>query len=157
MSKTYKKILLSHDGSELASEAIDHVITLANAYDAEVIVLHVVDSVVKIINSISSTNAAFGAQSVYKDVAKREKEAARNSLKRVKQRILDGGVSSVHALIQEGDARDEIVAIAKEQQCDMIVMSTHGRSGIRRALLGSVAEDVVRHSPCPVLLIHVKK
>ncbi len=50
-----------------------------------------------------------------------------------------------------GNPMEDIVRIAKEQNCDLIVMTTHGRSGLTRLLLGSVAEHVIRHAPCPVL------
>jgi nucleotide-binding universal stress UspA family protein len=52
-----------------------------------------------------------------------------------------------------GDAVTEIVAVAEEAPCDLIVMGTHGRTGLRRALLGSVAEQVLRRAPCPVLTV----
>jgi nucleotide-binding universal stress UspA family protein len=52
-----------------------------------------------------------------------------------------------------GDAVTEIVGVAQETPCDLIVMGTHGRTGLRRALLGSVAEQVMRRAPCPVLTV----
>jgi universal stress protein A len=57
-------------------------------------------------------------------------------------------------MLKTGDARDAINAAAKEIGADLIVMGTHGRKGIVRALLGSVAETVVRSAPCPVLTVH---
>jgi len=56
-------------------------------------------------------------------------------------------------VMRTGDARDVIVNTAVEVGADLIVMGTHGRRGLRRALLGSVAESVLRHAPCPVLLM----
>src|SRR5678816_1037870 len=56
-------------------------------------------------------------------------------------------------LLKTGDARDTINQTAKELGCDLIVMGTHGRRGLSRALLGSVAETVVRSAPCPVLTV----
>jgi nucleotide-binding universal stress UspA family protein len=61
------------------------------------------------------------------------------------------------ALVRTGDARDVILHTAEEVGADLIVMGTHGRRGITRALLGSVAETVVRHSPVPVLTVRGAK
>jgi nucleotide-binding universal stress UspA family protein len=63
------------------------------------------------------------------------------------------GVCSEHHLA-EGDAAAEIVKVAREEGCDLIVMGTHGRTGLRHALMGSVAERVLRQAPCPVLTLH---
>ena len=59
---------------------------------------------------------------------------------------------NVSTLVVEGDAGTAIVDTAQREACDVIVMATHGRSGIVRALLGSVADHVVRHADCAVLL-----
>ena len=61
------------------------------------------------------------------------------------------------AFVRTGDARDVILQTAKEVNADLIVMGTHGRRGLTRALLGSVAESVVRHSPIPVLTVRTAK
>src|SRR5207247_9050465 len=56
-------------------------------------------------------------------------------------------------ILLEGDAAKEIVELARDSQCDLIVMGTHGRTGLGRLLMGSVAEQVMRRAPCPVLTI----
>jgi len=65
-----------------------------------------------------------------------------------------GEVAIGQILLKTGEARDVINATAKEISADLIVIGTHGRTGISRALLGSIAETVVRTAPCPVLTIH---
>jgi nucleotide-binding universal stress UspA family protein len=60
---------------------------------------------------------------------------------------------SRHWRLRQGRPAREIVTVAKGVGCELIVMGTHGRTGLRRALLGSVAEDVLRHAPCPVLTV----
>jgi nucleotide-binding universal stress UspA family protein len=68
------------------------------------------------------------------------------------------GLANVQTVIGEGKPGPRIVAIAEEEECDLIVMSTHGRSGIRRALLGSVASYVVNHvGNAAVLLVRPPK
>jgi nucleotide-binding universal stress UspA family protein len=66
-----------------------------------------------------------------------------------------GQTVPVFHLLDEGDAAREIVRVADELGCDLIVMGTHGRTGLRRLLLGSVAEQVLRRAPCPVLAVKV--
>jgi nucleotide-binding universal stress UspA family protein len=58
--------------------------------------------------------------------------------------------------VDTGDVRDRIVTLAEDGGFDLIVMGTHGRTGIKHVLLGSVAEKVVRHAPCPVLAVRVR-
>jgi len=60
---------------------------------------------------------------------------------------------AVERLLLEGEPREEIVALARDRPCDLIVMGTHGRTGMGRLLMGSVAEAVVRAAPCPVLTV----
>ena len=64
----------------------------------------------------------------------------------------ESGVVVEHVVLQ-GDAADEVLKFADEQMCDLIVLSTHGRSGITRFLMGSVAEKIVRHSKIPVMSV----
>jgi nucleotide-binding universal stress UspA family protein len=64
---------------------------------------------------------------------------------------------TVDALAIEGDAFDTIGQVAREKACDLIVMGTHGRRGLSHALLGSVAEKLVRQGPCPVLVVRSKE
>ncbi|MEQ1850730.1 MAG: universal stress protein [Chthoniobacteraceae bacterium] len=63
------------------------------------------------------------------------------------------GVARVSAHLREGVAYDEIVVAARKLKVDLIVIATHGRSGLMRALMGSTAERVARHAPCPVLVV----
>ena len=62
----------------------------------------------------------------------------------------DGKVTPI---VRFGRAWQEIIEVAREQKCDMIIMATHGYTGLRHALVGSVAEKIVRHAPCPVLTV----
>ena len=61
----------------------------------------------------------------------------------------------VESLLREGDVADQILHAAEEVHCDLIVMGTHGRSGVGRVLMGSAAEAVLRRSPCPVLAVKI--
>lgn len=155
-SITYNKILLTHDGSKFASTAIPHAISIAKAYNAELYILQVIDAVVRIIPAVASLQTTVSTKELLDDLSRREKKAAKQVLRDIKDQLNRAGLTKVTVVIEEGDARDKIVHVAKVHKCDLIVMATHGRSGIRRALLGSIADDVVRNAPCPVLLIHPK-
>lgn len=150
---TYNKILLTHDGSKLASAAIPHAISIAKTYNAELYVLEVIDAAVRIMPALSSMHATIASQTVLDDLAKQEKKAAQKVLADIKEQLDEAGITNVTVIIEGGDARDEIVKAAKNHGCELIVMATHGRSGLKRALLGSIADDVVRNAHCPVLLI----
>ena len=69
------------------------------------------------------------------------------------QRLIETLPISADFVVRFGRAADEIVAQAKEDKVDLVVMGSHGRSGISHLLVGSVAESVVRHAPCPVLIV----
>lgn len=156
-SVTYKKILITHDGSVFSSKALPHAASLVKKYDAQLIVLQVIDAMVRILPAITTTPATIGTQEVMEDLAKQERKSAKNSLSKIKADFENAGITDIKIVIEEGDARDVIIKTAKKNACDLIIMSTHGWSGLKRVFLGSIAEDVVRKAPCPVLLIKVKK
>ena len=79
-----------------------------------------------------------------------QRQAIREQLQRIK--ATDPAISIEH-LLEEGDPATGILQVAKERSCDLIVMGSHGRTGLGRLLLGSVAEQVVRKAPCPVLTV----
>jgi nucleotide-binding universal stress UspA family protein len=77
---------------------------------------------------------------------------AHAKLSALREQLL-GRRAQVELLVQEGAAAEEILRLAEQKAVDLIVMATHGRSGVRRLLLGSVAEKVIRSAPCPVLAV----
>lgn len=136
----YDRILHPTDGSEGSDPAVEHAIELAGRYDATLHVLSVLES---------ATQQATG------DVAGTEvRERRRATLESIARRARDTGVS-VETAIREGSPDREILEYVDAEAVDMIVMGTHGRTGIGRVLLGSVAEQVVRASPVPVLTVRV--
>lgn len=74
------------------------------------------------------------------------------ALTRLRDLVPGSFTGTFNVEVASGDPANEIVRMARDRQVDLIVMSTHGRTGLRRALLGSVAEKVVRHTPCPILI-----
>lgn len=153
----YKKVLLTLDGSELSATAIPHAAQIAASAGAEVVLLRVVDSVGHII--AQTTPAGFegmgGAVSadLAQDAVAGQRAAAELDLTAAAQQLNSQGVSKVTLEIVEGVPGDAVVETAERLGCDLVIMATHGRSGLGRAVLGSVADHVVRHVHSAVLLV----
>jgi nucleotide-binding universal stress UspA family protein len=133
-----KTILQPTDFSARSEFAFRLACSLARDYSARLIVLHVVEP---------PTVSAAGVLMLPPVV---DLEPLRERLHQL--RPGDPKVAVEHRLV-EGDAATEILRAAGEVKCDLIVMGTHGRTGLGRLLMGSVAEQVVRRAPCPVLTV----
>ncbi len=138
-----KKILVATDFGEPAGRALDCAIDLAAALGASVTVVHALD-----LPMYGSGATAVAAALSIPEIERASKEALDAALAERRGR----GVS-LTGMVREGHARDEILAVAKEIGASMLVVGTHGRKGLERALLGSVAERIVRTAPCPVLVV----
>jgi universal stress protein A len=159
----YKKILVPHDGSHFASSVLSHAVTLASLYNAEILLLRVVNSVEQEAIMLNPQNIGTNG-GPYPDsgttaielvgVVNEYKKRARYQLGKLKTELQKNGISNIKTSLQEGNAKDVILEVAKKEKCDLIALSTRGRSGLGRALLGSVADYVIRHAPCPILVIH---
>jgi nucleotide-binding universal stress UspA family protein len=154
----YTKILLPLDGSDLSREAIPHAAALAKLSGASVVLLQVVDSEAQMISQASGvTIEPLPAGQITVEIAREAVAAQRRSaeanLDAAKQRLAEEGVTSVTGEIREGSAGDVIVDAVKDLGCDVVVIATHGRSGLKRALLGSVADHVARHTPSASVLL----
>jgi nucleotide-binding universal stress UspA family protein len=140
-----KRILVPTDFGESSDAALAYASDLAKAVGAEVIVLHSYE-----IPTIGFPDGAIVATA---ELASRVREGAQAGLDAAVRRNENEGVP-VRAVVKEGDASRTIVEAADELGAELIVMGTHGRRGLPRALLGSVAERVVRTATCPVLTVH---
>jgi nucleotide-binding universal stress UspA family protein len=149
----FRKALLTLDRSAFSEAAIP---ALVAAQPESVVVLEVVESVASI---ISREMPAFDVSpDLARQIEEGEREAVADHLDAVAARLEDLGISYVKTMIGEGKPGPCIVDVAQEQECDLIVMSTHGRSGVRRAFLGSVANYVVNHvDEAAVLLVRPPK
>ena len=142
METTYKKILVAIDNSPYSMKAAKAGFALAHGLNAAVGLVYVVDKSKEVVNAdLGITPAQSGTVLLH--------EAEQT----IEQYIrLYNGVDRVERFTPEGVPEQEIVNIAREWQADMIVMGTHGRSGIGKMLTGSVAEHVIRHATIPVLV-----
>jgi nucleotide-binding universal stress UspA family protein len=159
----YSKILLTLDGSEVSQQAIPHAVTLAKQTGAEVILVQVIDSESQMLmRAAGATIEPIAVGQVTADIAHEavvaEREEAQVNLEGVKAAMLAQGVGTVSTMIREGYPGDEIVAAADETKADVVVIATHGRSGLGRAILGSVADHIVRHAGlASVLLVRARE
>jgi len=131
-----KKILFATDFSTLSDAALNHATSLAKDMGAKLIIVH-----------IEEPPEAYGGGEMYYGVFDPDTPALDKMLKAVVPS--DPAVPFEHRMVM-GDPAGEIVALATEEKADLIVMGTHGRTGLRHLLMGSVAESVVRRAPCPV-------
>lgn len=134
----WKKILVPTDFSHLSDQAVGIATALARESGGTVILLHVEEAPV-----------AYGAGEMYYGIAEPDTEALRKMLQEIR---LPEGVA-VERHLTAGEPAGAIVRFAEENGVDLIVMSTHGRTGLVRLLMGSVAEEVVRQAKCLVLTL----
>ncbi|QLD84860.1 universal stress protein [Natronomonas halophila] len=139
----YNRILVPTDGSAGMNRVIDHASNLAAAHGAEMHFFYVV-------NTASFANLPM--ETSWENVTSMLRDEGEAALQAAERRAdVDGVVTA----LGEGPPSKEIVNYADEEGCDLIVMGTHGRGGLNRLLLGSVAERVVRSSPIPVMTVRV--
>jgi universal stress protein A len=143
-----KRILCPTDFSDAAAAAEREAVSLGRAFGAEIVLLHV------------ATEAPLWRESVFAGdllgVFEAQRKWAEDALAQRAVALAAQGVSVRH-VVKVGPAWQEIVNAAAEERADTIVMGTQGRTGLDRLLLGSVAERVIRHAPCPVLTVRPKR
>ena len=137
------KILVPTDFSEPSKYALRYACRLADQFKAEVHQVHVVEA----LPDLYFEGAIFTSET-----EGRMRETAEKLLKKQPQAPWADGVTVTHE-VRQGTPLNEILAAAKDFEADLIVIGTHGRSGVGHLLLGSVAEKVIRKSPCPVLTV----
>jgi nucleotide-binding universal stress UspA family protein len=143
----YRRILVPVDGSAVSGRGLQEAIRMARAGSARVRLLHVVAEYA----AYAFTEASIDIEPVLDSL----RQAGRRTLGRIERRARASGVRIETSLVESpgGRVADAIVGEAKRWRADVIVMGTHGRRGVKRMLLGSDAELVIRYSPVPVLLV----
>jgi len=138
-----QNILAPVDFSENATGALKYASTLAGQFGARITLIYVIEPA-PFISGVRNVPILLSDEEV-KEKAEHELELL------VEQHV--GSSLEVRPVVRKGKAYDEIVKAAKQLKADLIVISTHGYTGLQRTLLGSTAERVVRHAPCPVLVL----
>ena len=142
----YQRIMVAVDGSETAERGLKEAIALANDQKARLAIVYVIDLVIIY---------EFGEPSItYADTAR---DFARSTIERARRTAQEAGIEpdilSPEIVTTGYHVADTIAQLAHDWKADLLVVGTHGRRGVTRLLLGSVAERVVRVAPCPLLLV----
>lgn len=137
------RILVPTDFSENGRKSLAYAIAMAKQFGATLTLLHVVQ-----------VNYAYGEMGAI-DYAALERDLRTGSKKQLEALVAECGAAGVKAtaLVREGSPARAIAEVADSEEADLIVISTHGYTGLKHVLMGSIAEAVVRYAPCPVLVV----
>lgn len=144
-----KSILFPTDFSEGSAEALKYAVEFAKKYDAKLYVVHIIYDVAK---ASGWYVPHISMDKLYQDI----QEGAKKELDNFGVEELSG-IKNIERVVITGIPHQEIVAFASNKKVDMIIIGTHGRTGIDRILFGSTAAQVVRNAPCPVLTVRLPK
>lgn len=144
-----RRILVPMDFSEMAKKALQYAVPFATTFGAELTLVHVVQPYVMSAEiGYTPSELAISQQDII--------DTAREQLDKLCAHAI-GALARSHAQVCVGVPWREIISTANEINADLIILSTHGRTGLAHVLLGSVAEQVVRHASCPVLVVREKE
>jgi nucleotide-binding universal stress UspA family protein len=141
------KILLAIDGSRFSDAAVDAVIRNAPPPDTDVRVFHVVET-----PSLMISREMRAHDPHLKELWQETRQQAEAMVKRTAERVRAKGFR-VSTAVESGDAKSRILGAAKKWGADLIVLGSHGRRGVERFLMGSVAESVTRYASCSVAVV----
>ena len=145
----YKRILIATDGSPLSDKAVESGLGLAALSGASIVALKVVPRYPR---SYFEGSAPLNRDEV-KQVEQRWTDAALAELGEIKKMGAEQGISVKSVVAKSELIAESIISAAKKHKCDLIVMASHGRKGIKRLLLGSETQHVLTHSHIPVLVL----
>lgn len=140
----FKRILVATDGSENAERAASYGINIAKATGAEVHALYVISTQYAV-----TTRTVMGWSDAFEEYLANKGGVAIDAVEKLGK---EAGVK-IEPVFLKGIPADKILEYAEENNIDLIVMGTHGLTGVKRFLIGSVAENVIRHSKVPVMVI----
>jgi len=151
LSLNMKKILVTIDGSENSVKAAEYAVSLTKKYDAELTILYVLYSELGFAYSnligVTTPKAIEDVLETQKKDVQKWFDEIRSKLANTKISVTDKIIVSVSSIV------GEIVGFADKEKMDLIILGTRGRTGFKKLLLGSVAEGVVNHSSCPVMVV----
>ena len=150
MAKHFSKILYATDYSKASAPALDEAVALAKQNGAELLVLHVIDPVPPYV-----TGEDIGGAESYMKLEATTKQEAQASMQKIIEKLKKLKVNA-KSLLLRGTTHEQIVRTAKNRRANLIVIGTHGRTGLSKLLMGSVASRVVSMAHCPVLTVRGK-
>lgn len=144
----YKRILVPLDFSACSRTAFSHALALAEKFGSTVDVLHVWEP-----SRYVGPDVMLHLPGDNKSLADCVRDEARLELEKLLAQVKKPDTVTVNSILEAGDARRRIIELTESGMYDLVVMGTNGRTGLTRFVLGSVAENVVRRSYCPVLTV----
>jgi nucleotide-binding universal stress UspA family protein len=151
------KVLLATDGSEEAQLATTTAIAMSESTGSELHVLYVGEGANPYVDVVELAGDEAVTPRLDAELKRQFEQQARNMLDAEAERVRVAGGTVAQAHLRMGKADHEIVTLAEEIGAGLIVLGSRGRGGIRRALVGSVSDSVVRHAHCPVLVVRSEK
>jgi len=153
----FEKILVPLDGSEHSLKALNVAIQLAKKFKGKITLVHAYSVVSRVIvapepTTLTPPMAPIVTPLEVSKVAEAARKAGNNILADGEERVKAEGIQ-VDSILKEGNIVQEIVSAAREGNFDLIVMGARGIGKIKELLLGSVSDGVIRHAPCPVLVV----
>jgi nucleotide-binding universal stress UspA family protein len=140
----YHRILVATDGSDDAARAADHAIAVAKAFGASLTIVSVVDIYLFIDPQVSAYTV---------DLVDKERAFLRQTVDALAAKAKQAGVANVETKLLEGYPRTALIDAIEQFKADLAVVGSHGRNAIQRILIGSTSEHLIRHAPCPVLVV----
>lgn len=142
-----QRIVNPTDFSPTAGHASDYAAEIARTFGAELILLHVIPE-------LSYPTRSFGMASAFPHLQSELHTRAKEALEAERQRL--GAATKVTIELRDGASHEQVLDCAKARKADLIVMGTHGHTGLAHLVLGSTAERVVRMAECPVMTVRAK-
>lgn len=140
-----KRILVPIDFSEHSKHALQYAVSFAKQFSSELILIYVVEQ------AVYAADLSFGQVAV-PGFEKELRDRAKKELEELIKTSVTGGVKA-RSVVQSGKPFLEILDTAEDEEADLIIIATHGHTGVEHLLFGSTAEKVVRKAPCPVLVV----
>jgi nucleotide-binding universal stress UspA family protein len=144
------KVLLAVDDSKFSEAATRAVAAVIRSQDAQVLLLHLVEP--RFYSVPPQMSPGYSPETA--EIRKEQRKAAEEAVGRNAEALRNAGFR-VETRVGDGEPRSGILDIAAEWHADLIVLGSHGRTGLQRLLLGSVAETVARHARCSVMIVRV--
>jgi len=145
---TLKRILVPVDFSENSKKALRYALPLASQYKGGIVVMYVVEP------AVFPSDFGFGQMS-FPDVEKEMFEKAEQELKQLIEDLKTN--VSIAPVVKSGIPFVEVTTYADQENIDLIILATHGRTGVEHILFGSTAEKIIRKAPCPVLVVRAEE
>jgi nucleotide-binding universal stress UspA family protein len=152
----FKLILVPLDGSRFSSRALTYGIDIAQRFGAKLILMQAIPAATLAMPAAEAVGPSPAATEILVEEARKQDKrniaSAKRYLTRKLKEVDSHGVSNSYRIVI-GDPAYTIMSLCKKEHIDLVVMTTHGKSGFKRAILGSVADEVIRGSKIPVLVI----